>query len=154
MINPSTNHAPDNHACWHCHCYSFTTYSLAPSSCSHCQPIRRTFVMGRGNTEYIKSDAVACKLRQKNSQHPRIKWSLATIHAIGEICWRLHPVAGIPLSLFKSPPFIAELVKHYNSTFLSGNIDLKLDRRNLWCIFFRREYRRKSKSRQFTFKKV
>ena len=100
--------------------------------------------MGRGNAEYIISDAVARKLRQKNSQHPRIKRSLATIHAIGEIRQRLHPVAGVPLSLFKSPPFIAELVKHYNSTFLSGNIDLKLDRRNLWRIFFRREYGRKS----------
>ena len=51
--------------------------------------------MDRGNAEYIISDAVARKLRQKNSQHPIIKRSLATIHAIGEIRWRLHPVAGI-----------------------------------------------------------
>ena len=87
--------------------------------------------MGRGNAEYIISDAVARKLRRKNSQPPRIKWSLAMIHAIGEIRRRLHPVAGVPLSVFKSPPFIAELVKHYNSTFLSGNINLKVDRRNL-----------------------
>ena len=101
--------------------------------------------MGRGNAEYITSDAIACKLRQKNSQHPRIKQSLATIHAIGEICRRLHPVAGVPLSVFKFPPFITELVKHYNNTFISGNIDLKLDRRNLWRIFSGCEYGRESK---------
>ena len=94
--------------------------------------------MGQGNAEYIISDGVDHKLRQKNLQHLRIKRSLATIHAIGEIHRRLHPVAGVSLSLFKSPPFIAELVKHYNITFLSVNIDLKLDRRDLWRIFFHR----------------
>ena len=103
------------------------------------QPVRKfpsSIFCSQGNAEYIISDADACKLRQKNLQHPRIKRSLATIHAISEIRQRLHPVADVPLSVFKSPPFITELVKHYNSTFLSGNIDLKLDRRNLWRIFF------------------
>jgi hypothetical protein len=98
--------------------------------------------MGRGNVEYIISDLVAHELCRKNPQHPRIKRSLATIHAISEIRQRLHRVAGVPLSVFKSPSFIAEVVRHYNSTFLSGKSDLKLDRRNLWRIFFRREYGR------------
>ena len=100
--------------------------------------------MGRGNAEYIISDVVARKLRRKNLQHPRIKRSLATIHAIGEICWRLHPATGVLLSVFKSPSFIAELVKHYNSTFLYSNINLKLDWRNLWRIFFRHKDGRES----------
>jgi len=98
--------------------------------------------MGHGNVEYIISDLVAHKLCRKNPQHPRIKRSLATIHTVSKIRQRLHRVAGVPLSVFKSPPFIAELVRHYNSTFLSGKSDLKLDRHNLWRIFFRREYGR------------
>ena len=73
---------------------------------SHCYPTCCIiFAMGRGNIEYIISDAVAHE-------------SLATIHAISEIRQRLHRVAGVPLSLFKSPSFIAEVVRHYNSTSL------------------------------------
>ena len=96
---------------------------------------------GQCRVYYIRFGCSRIKCR-KNPQHPRIKRSLATIHAISEIRQRLHRVAGVPLSVFKSPSFIAEVVRHYNSTFLSGKSDLKLDRRNLWRIFFRREYGR------------
>ena len=100
--------------------------------------------MVRGHTEYILSDADAFELRRIDPKHPRIKRSLATMHALDEIGRRLQPAAGVCLSISKPPLFISDLVKHYNSNFLSNGNDLKLNRRNLWRIFFRRRHGRKS----------
>ena len=100
--------------------------------------------MVRGHGEYILSDADAFELRRKDPKHPRIKRSLATIHALDEIRRRLQPAAGVCLSISKPPLFISDLVKHYNSKYLSNGNDLKLNRRNVWRIFFRRHYGRKS----------
>ena len=97
-----------------------------------------------GHTEYILSDADAFELRRINPKHPRIKRSLATMHALDEIGRRLQPADGVCLFISKPPLFISDLVKHYNSNFLSNGNDLKLNRRNLWRIFFRRRHGRKS----------
>ena len=100
--------------------------------------------MVRGHAEYILSDADASELRRVDPKHPRIKRSAATMHALDEIHRRLQPAAGVCLSMSKPPLFISDLVKHYNSNFLSNRNDLKLNRRNLWRIFFRRHCGRNS----------
>jgi hypothetical protein len=90
------------------------------------------------------SDANASELRQVDPKHHRIKRLAAGMYALDEIHRRLQPAAGVCLSMSKPPLFILDLVKHYNSNFLSNRNDLKLNRRYLWRIFFRRHYGRKS----------
>ena len=99
--------------------------------------------MVRGEAEYILSDKAATELRRQNPIHPQIARSAAAGLAIAEILCQFNPPTyGARLSPYNSPPFMKELINRYNNTFLSGPSDLKLGRRNLWRIFFRRQYGR------------
>ena len=110
---------------------------MATQQPARIRPSSISIRMVSGIVEYIVSDAVASELRRRNPKHPRIRRSLATQHAIGEIHQRLQFYSGVSLSISKSPPFMYELVKHYNQNYLSGCKDLKLNQRSLWRIYFR-----------------
>ena len=110
---------------------------MATQQPARIRPSSTSIRMVCGVAEYIVSDAAASVLRRRNPKHPRIRRSLATQHALGDICQRLQSYSGVSLSISKSPPFMYELVEHYNQKNLSGCKDLKLNQRNLWRIYFR-----------------
>lgn len=110
---------------------------MATQQPARSRPSSISIRMVRGIGEYIVSDTVALELRLRNPKDPRIRRSLATQHAIGEIRQRLQSYSGASLSISKYPLFMYELVEHYNQNYLSGCKDLKLNQRNLWRIYFR-----------------
>ena len=98
-------------------------------------------VMPRGEAEYILSDKLTVELCQRNSLHPRIARSEAAKLAIAEILHRFSPPPDSHrITPDAPPPFMKELTFRYNSTFLDSPNALKLECRNLWRIFFRRQY--------------
>ena len=100
-------------------------------------------IMARGDAEYILSAAAEATLAGMNPGHPRIKLSNAAKLALNEIILRFEPPTdGSRITSSKVPRFVIPLVRSFNLKFLRANNDKKLNHRNLWRIFYRRQFGR------------
>ena len=85
------------------------------------------------------------RLSTANPKHPRIKRSHATQIALTAIIAEfVQPTNGTSITITKVPPFVTHIICRTNNTLLWSKSDLNLDARNVWRIFFRKSFGRKT----------